>query len=265
MDRLLAEQRTITRLCLEVAADNGFVLAGAGALREHGITNRPTEDVDLFSVMDKIDSFGESIAAIEQQLTKHGYTVEHGRTTPTFAHMDIATPYGRIGLDAGLDWRANDPVHLQLGPVLDIEDVVASKLIALEGRRTSRDYLDVDAILRSGRFTGEQLLTMAENRDSGFNREFFSQALRDTTWQELSTEEMEMYELDGAYLDAVTHNLTAWADQIDNPHQGNTSLLTVLYDDHTTWTPNKTTSATRDTTSTQPSAPVNEDSSEQQL
>ncbi|MCK7660710.1 LGFP repeat-containing protein [Corynebacterium antarcticum] len=33
-----------------------------------------------------------------------------------------------------------------------------------------------------------------------------------------------------------------------------------MYDDHTTWTPNKTTSATRDTTSTQPSAPVNEDS-----
>ena len=45
------EQRRIARLALEAAGDEaGFALAGSGAIREHGLIDRPTEDVDLFTV-----------------------------------------------------------------------------------------------------------------------------------------------------------------------------------------------------------------------
>ncbi|SHE24479.1 hypothetical protein [Actinomyces glycerinitolerans] len=45
------EQRRITRLALEAAGEeSGFTLAGSGAIREHGLIDRHTEDVDLFTV-----------------------------------------------------------------------------------------------------------------------------------------------------------------------------------------------------------------------
>ena len=51
MSRDQEEQRRITRLALEAAGDEaGFALAGSGAIREHGLIDRPTEDVDLFTV-----------------------------------------------------------------------------------------------------------------------------------------------------------------------------------------------------------------------
>ena len=42
------EQRRITRLALEAAGDDAdFALAGSGAIREHGLIDRPTQAVDL--------------------------------------------------------------------------------------------------------------------------------------------------------------------------------------------------------------------------
>ena len=40
-------QRNIARLALQAAgAHSGFALAGSGAICEHGLIDRPTEDVD---------------------------------------------------------------------------------------------------------------------------------------------------------------------------------------------------------------------------
>lgn len=51
------EQRRITRTALQAATDTGFALAGSGAIREHGLTNRPTEDIDLFTVQAMAEGF----------------------------------------------------------------------------------------------------------------------------------------------------------------------------------------------------------------
>ena len=41
-------QRNIARLALQAAgAHSGFALAGSGAIREHGLIDRPTEDVEV--------------------------------------------------------------------------------------------------------------------------------------------------------------------------------------------------------------------------
>lgn len=47
LDREVAAQREVARIAL--AAVDGFALAGSGAIREHGVIERPTEDVDLFT------------------------------------------------------------------------------------------------------------------------------------------------------------------------------------------------------------------------
>ena len=45
--RNAAAQREVARIALDSL--EGFALAGSGAIREHGVIDRPTEDVDLFT------------------------------------------------------------------------------------------------------------------------------------------------------------------------------------------------------------------------
>jgi hypothetical protein len=42
-------QRAVATVALRAAARHGFALAGGNALIAHGIVDRPTDDVDLFS------------------------------------------------------------------------------------------------------------------------------------------------------------------------------------------------------------------------
>jgi hypothetical protein len=46
---------------------------------------------------------------------------------------------------------------------------VANKVCALFGRAEVRDYVDVDAILASGRYTKDDLLALAGAHDAGFD------------------------------------------------------------------------------------------------
>lgn len=38
-------QREVTRIALARVAESGFALAGSGAIREYGVTDRPTEEL----------------------------------------------------------------------------------------------------------------------------------------------------------------------------------------------------------------------------
>jgi len=57
------------------------------------------------------------------------------------------------------------------------DDSVANKVGALLSRAQARDYTDVDAVLQSGRYTGDDLLALAGSHDPGFD-ETVSIALR---------------------------------------------------------------------------------------
>lgn len=50
MSDLSGAQRDIARIALDASRDSGFVLAGSGAIREHCLSHRPTEDIDLFTM-----------------------------------------------------------------------------------------------------------------------------------------------------------------------------------------------------------------------
>ena len=54
-----AAQRTVARIALDSV--EGFALAGSGAIREHGVIDRPTEDVDLFTANADEDAFSLAV------------------------------------------------------------------------------------------------------------------------------------------------------------------------------------------------------------
>jgi hypothetical protein len=64
----------VAAIALRVAAPHGFALAGGNALIAHGITERPTQDVDVFS--DEEGGVEAAAGAVEAELRGAGYQAE---------------------------------------------------------------------------------------------------------------------------------------------------------------------------------------------
>lgn len=167
-----AAQRTVARIALDSV--EGFALAGSGAIREHGVIDRPTEDVDLFTANADEEAFSVAIDHVTARLRSSGCEVELTRRAEHFARLHVVTAEGvQLDVDLGVDWRQDEPVRLAVGPVLSLDDAVGAKVGALYSRGEVRDYLDVDSIRQSGRFSDEQLLAAAADRDPGFRLDMF--------------------------------------------------------------------------------------------
>jgi hypothetical protein len=169
----------IARIALAAGVRYGLALAGGYAVSAHGMGDRPSGDVDLFTSWQHRGEFPELTAAVIAALEAAGYKVSVIMSAETFTRLTLAGPEDGIEEKAELsvDWRAHDPVQLAIGPVLHADDAVANKVCALFGRALPRDFLDVDAAVMSGRYTHEQLLELAAEADHGFDRLLFADAL----------------------------------------------------------------------------------------
>jgi hypothetical protein len=185
----------------------------SGAIREHGISRRPTADVDLFTDDPDPERFGEALDDLVAQLEAEGFRVEVTRRFELFARLRVTVGTEVVEVDLGVDWREREPVVMAIGSVLDELDAVANKVGALYSRAEPRDYIDVDAIRRSGRYSDEALLRAASNRDAGFDRGTFATHLRAIA--RVGARRVHEYGLSERDLDGVKTRLLAWADAID--------------------------------------------------
>ena len=178
-DARAALQVRVTGLLLDAVADAGFVLAGAGAIRQWGLTNRPTEDVDLFAGhTTTAEQFRTALDAAETALTEAGFEVSRSRVSDSFARFHLQGEGEELlDVDFGVNWRADAPVVMTVGPVLSERDAIAGKLSAVYSRGEVRDFLDLDSIRATGRFTGPELLALGREHDDGFDTGMFAAQL----------------------------------------------------------------------------------------
>src|SRR5262249_46379887 len=108
---------------------------------------------------------------------------------------------------------AYPPVQMDVGPVLHPSDAVANKVCALFGRAEVRDYVDVDGVLKDGRYEREVLLRLAAEHDPGFDAAMFAEALRAV--QRFPASAFEPYGSTSVEVDSLIVRLLAWADEID--------------------------------------------------
>lgn len=211
MDRLHAR---LTRLALTATAEQGFVLAGGYAVQAHGILKRVSDDVDLFTNQSDPAQFDAAVNAVQGVYQADGLTVEVMRSGATFARLLVADEDGRqTKVEMGYDWRAEPPVIMAIGPVLHPDDAIANKVSALYSRAEARDYVDVHAALTSGRYTRDHLLRLAEERDPGFDRTMFAQALRASRrWDD---EDYTKYDLATEAVTEMRSAIESWADQLE--------------------------------------------------
>jgi hypothetical protein len=165
-------------VALTAAGPHRFVLGGGVAWAAHGLVTRPTEDVDLFA--DVEGAARAAAAEVRAALERAGFEVSDadpdsdlGELFPGFDEdvKDFVVGRGprqiRLSL-ARLD-RHRSPVVMDLGPVMDVEDLVANKTAALVNRREVRDYIDVAAAL--DHYSVEELLALARHLDPGLDPE----------------------------------------------------------------------------------------------
>ncbi len=178
--------RQVAGVALAAAAGHGFALGGGNALLAHGVISRPTQDVDLFT--DQEHGVQAAAGAVEAALGRAGFQAERQDQTAGLADLFpgmgeglaewIVTAAGGEQMILQLAYfdRGQDPVVMDIGPVLDLEDVVGGKVCALASRVEPRDYADVAAALE--RYSPGQLIGFARRLDPGLTGRDFADAGR---------------------------------------------------------------------------------------
>ncbi len=178
--------RQVTTIALRAAAEHGFALGGGNALLAHGITSRPTQDVDLFTNQEH--GVVAAAKAVEAALRGAGFEPERRDETAGLADIFpgmgegmaewiVTAPAGRqMMLQMAYFERGREPVIMDIGPVLDLEDVAGGKVCALAGRVEPRDYADTAAALE--RYSPAQLIAFARRLDPGLTGQDFADAGR---------------------------------------------------------------------------------------
>jgi len=204
----------IARIALGAGARYGLALAGGYAVAAHGMGNRPSGDVDLFTSWQHRGEFPALQAAVIAALEAAGYKSSVIMSAQTFARLIVTDPEdgAEEKVELSVDWRAHDPVQLDIGPVLHADDAVANKVCALFGRALPRDFLDVDAAITSGRYTRDQLLALAAEADHGFDRPLFADALGALT--QITDAAFAEYRTDPRVIAGMRHRFAQWRQDL---------------------------------------------------
>ncbi len=157
----------LARIGLEATQQFGFVLAGGYAVSANGMGDRLSEDVDLFTNLPGTDDFSRAVDAAQDAYRRSGLEVAVVRRGPTFLDLIVsdAAEGESSSIQLGLDYREFPPAQLEIGPVLDVKDAVANKMTALYSRGECRDFIDIDLVHESGRFTRAEILALGDGRE----------------------------------------------------------------------------------------------------
>jgi nucleotidyltransferase AbiEii toxin of type IV toxin-antitoxin system len=178
--------RRVATVALRVANRYGFALGGGNALIAHGLITRPTQDVDLFT--NEETGVEAAAGSVEAALQDAGFETERedqaAGLSDMFEGMDeglaewtvTASDGQQIMLQMAYFDRTRQPVTMDVGPVLSLEDVVGGKVCALAGRAEPRDYIDTAAALKH--YSIHDAIGLARRLDPGLEYRDFADAAR---------------------------------------------------------------------------------------
>jgi len=167
----------LAKVALAACGQYGFALAGGYAVQAAGILERPSEDVDLFTVRTRLAEMDDAISAVVAAFTAEGMTVDDSERNGAVPRLYVTDGYNSSKVEMIAGWRLEEPVQMAIGPVLHPDDAVGNKMDALFGRAAPKDFIDVDAAVQSGRYDRESLMALLARINRGFDRVMFGQTL----------------------------------------------------------------------------------------
>ena len=203
--------RDIARIALAVADKHGFVLGGGVAWLVNGLVSRPTEDLDLFT--DTAGGVAAAAGEVTSALTAAGYRVVREEGDELFEGMNadireflVAAEHRALRLTLCRLDRHRAPVVMDFGPVMHLDDLVATKVAALVNRREVRDYIDVAAALE--RYPLSRVLELAHAADPALDPEDIADAGR--YLDRLDDARFLLYGLDRDAIATLRARLAGW-------------------------------------------------------
>lgn len=176
--------RKVTAIALRAAGRHGFALGGGNALIQYGVISRLTEDVDLFTDHERgVEAAADAVQAALQDAGFEAERIDKASGLADIfpgmgeglAEWIITAPGGRqMALQLAYFDRSHGPVTMDIGPVLNLEDVIGGKVCALASRSYERDYVDTAAAL--ARYGVGQVIGFARRLDPGLEDRDFAEA-----------------------------------------------------------------------------------------
>lgn len=198
-----------TRVALAADERLGLVLAGGYAISAHGLTSRPSQDLD-FATRSPLP-MAEITDRLAHVLQGAGYGVTVVEVAPLMARLEIVSGGQMCEVDL-LKGPIGSPVLLDVGPVLALDDAVGMKVAALHDRATHRDFIDVHAAASRAGYTLADLERLGAVHKPGFSVEELMDRLDAV---ELRADQRFLdYGLTGEQVDEMRRWVLAWADDI---------------------------------------------------
>lgn len=168
-------QIDVARAFFDLPESQAFLLAGGAGLVAQGLTTRPTQDLDFFTVpgLNRVPIARE---ALRREAIRQGWSIRVLRDHDTFCRLILGRGTEQVLVDLAVDSAPGRPTASgPLGPTFSATELSGRKTIALFDRAEARDFADVYVL--SARFGKQALLQLAGEVDAGFDAEVFAQML----------------------------------------------------------------------------------------
>lgn len=178
---------TVTGVC----APFGYAIVGGQAMIEHGLSQRPTDDLDVFTPLPS--QAEQATPAVIAALEHVGHAAHVVMAEQDFVRIIVlinADSETTFKVELGRDFRSLPPVALPSGPTIHLDDLAASKMSAALSRNEPRDLCDLYAL--SMHYSVDEMITLARVHDPGFVTDVFVEfvartlALSDERWAQVS-------------------------------------------------------------------------------
>ena len=204
---LLPSQKAFLDMFSKLPDQDQFYFTGGAALSEFHLGHRLSYDLDFFT--DQKGLLLPFSRQIEAECKKQGIPLTVVRRFETFVQLIFEYEGDSLKIDLAFD----SPFHLQPAlpseygvQVNDYEDLKADKVLAFFGRTEPRDAVDLFFLLKQE--TLDDLLTLAAQKDLGFDLYWFAIALKNTSvypdelehWQDKMLQEFSPIELKTGFM-----------------------------------------------------------------
>lgn len=223
-DREFVQQ--VWDLISSVLADEGFALGGGLAMRAYGLIDRDTQDIDAFRrdpLLKEPEAFDRAETRIFEKLESHNLIVTKTKDKDFERGYDVRDPATNkeTKLDLGRDRLPGAFIGIPgYGKVVNRDDMAGMKMRALYERHAERDYVDYDAMRRSGAWSADDLVELLEctgSIDSPPNGDWRTGLIEVLTEAEKLTSRKLLRGVGVADADALFKRLHEYALEYTNP------------------------------------------------
>ncbi|MCM8797923.1 MAG: nucleotidyl transferase AbiEii/AbiGii toxin family protein [Candidatus Omnitrophica bacterium] len=173
-------QEEVLKVFGSISESDNFCLTGGTALAEFYLRHRKSNDLDFFSKEEAIIvpfSF-----RLEEVLRKRGLDIERRRSFASFVELIVKKENESTDIHLAQDspFRFEEPKDSVEFPGVKIDslvDIASNKLLALFGRATLRDFIDIFFLVKKEKFSPEDLMEKAKIKDPGFDLYWLGVAL----------------------------------------------------------------------------------------